>query len=63
MDPAAVQCLLLVALLLCGGCLSGDTEIGRTEVFAEEVFSLVLLHRASMDMQLSIYELPAGPAT
>lgn len=36
-DPAVVQCLLLVAVLLCGGCLSGDPEIGGTEVFTEEM--------------------------
>lgn len=32
-DPAVVQRLLLVAVLLCGGRLSGDPEIGGTQVF------------------------------
>ena len=32
-DTAAVQRLLLVAVLLCGRCLPGDPEIGGTEVF------------------------------
>lgn len=31
-DPAAVQRVLLVAVLLCGGRLPGDPEICRTEV-------------------------------
>ena len=33
LDPATVQRLLLVVVLLCGGCLPGDPEVGGTEVF------------------------------
>ena len=34
LDPAAVQCLLLVVVLLRSGCLPGDPEVGWTEVFS-----------------------------
>ena len=33
LDPATVQRLLLVVVLLCGGRLPGDPEVGGTEVF------------------------------